>query len=276
MFSMPDWNPDELGLIVSEYFDMLLRELNGESYDSGAYLQGLREVLDGRSGKWIEFKLANISAALADLNLPCIAAYPPDGNVQGVLTEAVREFARDNPGPWKLSEPPIPDEQDVAPHAEPGNDGPESNNSDVPGAGEPAPGADPADDSSSRRAVETRAMDVATAFYSSTGWSVKAADPGQPFELVCTRESGPELHVAVRGTAGPGLPVFLAPPDVEHARTYKPFDLYLLHGVSMDRSDPSCVRAEGGRPELVQDWDPSDDRLRPTGYAYLPPDTLAS
>ena len=271
MFSMPDWNPDELGLIVSEYFDMLLRELNGESYDPATYLQGLREVLDGRSGNWIEFKLANISAALVDLNLPCIAAYPPEGNVQGVLTEAVQNYARDNAGPWKISEPQSQAEQDDTPRGESA-----SGDGDAPDDGEPSIEADLADDSSGRRAVETRALDVATTFYSSTGWSVKVADPGQPYELVCTRKDRPELHVAVKGTAGPGMPVFLTPPDVEHARTYKPFDLYLLHGVRLDRSDPSCVRAEGGKPELVQDWDPNDDRLRPTGYAYLPPETIAS
>ena len=132
MFSMPDWNPDELELIVSEYFDMLLCEMNGEPYDSSAYLQGLRDVLDGRSGKWIEFKLANISAALLELNLPSIAMYAPDGNVQEVLAEAVKSFARENPGPWTPCDPPVPDEQDAAPDGVSANENGEAPANDDP------------------------------------------------------------------------------------------------------------------------------------------------
>ena len=404
MFSMPDWNSDELELVVTDYFDMLVSDLNEDAYEPAEHLQALRELLGGRSGKWIEFKLANISAALGELNMPHLDAYPPAGIVQPVLTRAVQDYVRDNAGPWTPGESiaaaeaaddsdqrataPVnvvkqaaapalfrghhlastavagdpPHDLDVAvdtvpldgqllaeilPFREAGGDDivapteaaredvvavsatpyaedpveavqsgePEGDEyeveevspigGDLPATnaqsngqaddidetdgkadeiGEPLANTEPIafvstqpdEDAAILRAVEARALDAATIFYESTGWVVTAATPDQPFDLLCTRDDAPELHVAVRGTTGQGQPVFLTPPEVEHARTHKPVDLYLLHGVSADQSDPSSVRVAGGRPELVQDWSPDDERLRPTGFAYIPPERLAS
>ncbi len=61
---------------------MLLAELAGQAVDKSAHRRVLLSKLDGRSESAIEFKHANISAAMLELGLPYIKGYQPRSNFQ--------------------------------------------------------------------------------------------------------------------------------------------------------------------------------------------------
>jgi hypothetical protein len=63
-----DWSPEEVDLIVADYFDMLRLELDGQTYKAERN-RSLRGRLDARSKGSVEFKHQNISAALLELGL---------------------------------------------------------------------------------------------------------------------------------------------------------------------------------------------------------------
>jgi hypothetical protein len=86
-----NWSRSEVEAIVSDYFDMLEREQRGESVNKAEHNRDLRGEI-GRSRGSIEFKHANISAALLDLGFPLIIdGYKPRYNFQGLLRDVVAE-----------------------------------------------------------------------------------------------------------------------------------------------------------------------------------------
>ena len=85
-----DWSAEELDAIVSDYFEMLSRELSGVSYNKAAHRRDLVPQLRDRSEGSIEFKHANISAALLDLGCPSIEGYKPRANYQAALLETIK------------------------------------------------------------------------------------------------------------------------------------------------------------------------------------------
>lgn len=94
---MPDspasenWSRSEVKAIVGDYFDMLEREQRGEPVNKAEHNRNLQDEI-GRSRGSIEFKHANISAALLDLGFPLIIdGYKPRYNYQGLLREVVTE-----------------------------------------------------------------------------------------------------------------------------------------------------------------------------------------
>lgn len=84
-----DWTLEEVAATVTDYFEMLARELRGESYNKKERNRNLQQVLSGRSAGAIEFKHANISAVLHELGYPCIDGYKPRANYQALLGEFV-------------------------------------------------------------------------------------------------------------------------------------------------------------------------------------------
>ena len=90
---MPEWNPDEIRIVVDEYVAMLEAELRGQPY---AKLDHNRRVQDatGRTKGSIEFKFANISAVLADLQLPWVLGYKPRSNYQRALRVEIERRQR--------------------------------------------------------------------------------------------------------------------------------------------------------------------------------------
>ena len=67
---------------------MLTLELAGTPYSKTAHRRSLATLLDDRSEPSIEFKHANISAALLDLGYPYISGYKPRKNYQTMLIRA--------------------------------------------------------------------------------------------------------------------------------------------------------------------------------------------
>ena len=84
-----DWSRAEVEAIVEDYFEMLSRELSGAAYSKTVHRRALLPRLNGRSAASVEFKHANISAALIDLRFPPIAGYKPRSNYQTLLAEVV-------------------------------------------------------------------------------------------------------------------------------------------------------------------------------------------
>jgi len=85
------WSRREVEAIVTDYFDMLSKELRDEPYNKSAHRRALSKLLNHRSDGSIERKHQNISAALLELGCPYIAGYKPLGHYQDALFNVVSE-----------------------------------------------------------------------------------------------------------------------------------------------------------------------------------------
>lgn len=86
-----DWTRAEVEAITADYLDMLSLELSGVPYNKAAHRRSLLPLLDGRSEQSVEFKHANISAALLDAGFPYIQGYKPRSNYQQLLADVVSD-----------------------------------------------------------------------------------------------------------------------------------------------------------------------------------------
>jgi hypothetical protein len=84
-----DWSRHEVEAIVADYLSMLASELSGSAYSKTAHRRALKPRLNGRSDQSIEYKHANISAALLEAGFPYISGYKARSNYQGLLAEVV-------------------------------------------------------------------------------------------------------------------------------------------------------------------------------------------
>jgi hypothetical protein len=92
-----DWSREEVEAIVEDYLAMLGAELARTPYNKGAHRKALLTRLSNRSAKSIEFKHANISAALLDAGFPYIKGYKPLSHYQTLLAEVLGERLEQNP-----------------------------------------------------------------------------------------------------------------------------------------------------------------------------------
>jgi hypothetical protein len=88
---MASWSQLENEAIVADYLDMLELELRGEPVNKTEHRRRLAPVLSGRSDGSIEFKHANISAALIDLGYAYVDGYKPRANYQDALLSVLEE-----------------------------------------------------------------------------------------------------------------------------------------------------------------------------------------
>ena len=84
-----DWTREEVEIIVSEYFEMLLKEQSSIPYNKTEVRKNILPLLKNRSEASIEFKNRNISAVLARIGQPYIRGYLPAYNYQKQLLEEV-------------------------------------------------------------------------------------------------------------------------------------------------------------------------------------------
>lgn len=85
------WAREEVEATIADYFAMLSAELSGTPYNKAEHRRRLRPLLHGRSEQSIEFKHANITAVLHELNFPSIPGYKPRSNYQRLLHEVISE-----------------------------------------------------------------------------------------------------------------------------------------------------------------------------------------
>ena len=86
-----DWSRWEVEVIVGDYLSMLASELAGTPYNKTAHRRALMPLLASRTDQSVEFKHANISAALIDAGFPYIKGYKPRSNYQALVAEVVAE-----------------------------------------------------------------------------------------------------------------------------------------------------------------------------------------
>lgn len=91
-----EWSDAEVSVTVGDYLAMLLAEMAGEGYSKAAHRRALlRRLAPGRTEQAVEFKHANISAAMIELGLPYIRGYKPRGNYQAALVSEIRRRLAD-------------------------------------------------------------------------------------------------------------------------------------------------------------------------------------
>lgn len=88
---MASWSRLENEAIVADYLDMLELELRGEPVNKTEHRRRLAPLLSDRSDGSIEFKHANISAALIDLGYAYVDGYKPRSNYQDALLSVIEE-----------------------------------------------------------------------------------------------------------------------------------------------------------------------------------------
>lgn len=86
---MRNWSEQEAQLIVADYFDMLIKELQGRAFNKSEHRKNLGALLSGRTDGSIERKHQNISAILIELGFPAIDGYKPLKNYQSLLFDVV-------------------------------------------------------------------------------------------------------------------------------------------------------------------------------------------
>jgi hypothetical protein len=101
--SNADWSRIEVEAIVDDYLSMLASELAGTPYNKTAHRQALQSLLKNRSDASIEFKHANISAALLDAGFRPINGYKPRFNYQSLLVEVLAEQLDKRPDLFTLA-----------------------------------------------------------------------------------------------------------------------------------------------------------------------------
>ena len=90
------WSPVEIDAILHSYFRMLNAQLTGAIYVKAAENRSVAEQT-GRSRGSVEFKYANVSAALDEFGLVFVDGYKPRSNIQDALRRAVAGFVTTHP-----------------------------------------------------------------------------------------------------------------------------------------------------------------------------------
>lgn len=91
-----EWSAAEVSETVADYLAMLCAEAAGQPYSKAEHRRALQARLGARRTlQAIEFKHANISAAMIELGLPYIRGYQPRGNYQAELISEIRHRIAD-------------------------------------------------------------------------------------------------------------------------------------------------------------------------------------
>jgi hypothetical protein len=85
------WSREEVEAAVTDYFDMLAKELRGEPFNKAEHNRALQQQLNKRNRGSIEWKHQNISAILIESGYPYIDGYKPRGNYQDLLRSVVED-----------------------------------------------------------------------------------------------------------------------------------------------------------------------------------------
>jgi hypothetical protein len=88
---LDDWSREEVEATVSDYFDMLTKELRGEEFNKAEHNRNLQKLLNRRTKGAIEKKHQNISGVLIELGYPYIDGYKPLRNHQVLLRGVIQE-----------------------------------------------------------------------------------------------------------------------------------------------------------------------------------------
>lgn len=115
-------------------------------------------------------------------------------------------------------------------------------------------------------------MKLVSEYFVGLRWDVEDVSATSPYDLLCTRESGEERRVEVKGTIGDAATIFLTRNEVIAAQINpQTAVLAIVHGISLN---PERTTASGGSLKIVNPWKPAEDALIPIAYRYLVPTPL--
>lgn len=92
-----DWTVDEVETVVERYFDLYRRARSGENLNKSAHNRETVALLPTRNKGAVGRKYANISSALARLELPWASGIRPLHNSQLLLEAVVNDWVEDHP-----------------------------------------------------------------------------------------------------------------------------------------------------------------------------------
>ncbi|GAA3028516.1 DUF3578 domain-containing protein [Kitasatospora albolonga] len=122
-----------------------------------------------------------------------------------------------------------------------------------------------------RKAVELRAMGMATEHFERQGWTVEDVGARESYDLELRRGDSERLHVEVKGTTSAGEQVVLTRAEVERQREFFPENaLVVVHSIALDGSEGE-PRASGGVLTCVSPWWIEDEDLSVVSYLYRTP-----
>jgi hypothetical protein len=122
-----------------------------------------------------------------------------------------------------------------------------------------------------RKAIEVRAMALATQHFKRLGFKVKDVSSNHPYDLRCVKGAD-RVDVEVKGTTTAGETILLTPNEVQHAlTTYPRTALAVARDVELADAGTSSPKASEGTLEVHAPWRPLDVDLKPVGYTYALP-----
>lgn len=125
-------------------------------------------------------------------------------------------------------------------------------------------------DAKVRRAIEMRAVDMATEHYSPE-FDVEDVGASRAYDLhLVHRTTGAERRVEVKGSTGNASAVELTHGEVANAREFQPTDLFVVSGIEWER-DGDRVRAWGGAARICREWEPLESSLTAIRFRHQVP-----
>jgi hypothetical protein len=125
-------------------------------------------------------------------------------------------------------------------------------------------------DSRIKKAVELRAMELASAYYKKLGYEVTDVSSTESVDLLCTKNEETR-YIEVKGTQGEGNEVLLTANEIKRAKSGLYItDLFIVHSIQILNKNES-IQAINGISLIIDKWKPEDTDLTPTHYRYIVP-----
>lgn len=202
------------------------------------------------------YELGNIAAVTYELN-----AIPNDANLladAGTFAEGLRTLYREH------ARHPIPQERPELQEAEEAAE-------QASGKSRKRSRAGFRTSATEIKAIETHAVAVARAYYTTEGFQIK--ELGKPFDLEVTKNDL-VLTVEVKGTTSDGSGVPLTAGEVRHhADAFPNNALVVVRNITLHR-DSTPPTASGGRLYELRGWEIDANALRVISYAYDVPASM--
>jgi len=122
-------------------------------------------------------------------------------------------------------------------------------------------------DPEKRKIIEKYAVNKAVKHYEELGWTV--TELGKPYDLDCTKPTGENLRVEVKGTTSKAGELILTVNEVHSARQY-PSELFIVADIIIKGTSGS-LSPSGGNSFVFEKWFPAPKDLSPQQYRYRVP-----
>ena len=263
-----EWSAAEVRAVVSDYLEMLAAEAAGQPYSKTEHRRRLQAKLSpGRTPQAIEFKHANITAAMVELGLPYIRGYKPRRNYQAELVSEIRRRVEDGQLPTVLQAAPVPEP------------GPGLKQAPVPRtplhklAGKHIDYGVLQEENRKLGShgehlvvqfeMEQLRQSGRTDLADRVEWAAKDRGDGLGYDVLSFDAAGNERYIEVKTTAlGAQTPFYITSAELECARSHP--ESFALYRVYDARSNPTFYALEGDITQAI-DLMPTVYRAQPKG-----------